>query len=109
MYFKRRFNCFFQQVSPHRSGVILEVKPELFAEYLGTIDRSVARLIPGAREISLGYAEFAGWRLSELDRWQWISDGQAFVGCLINQGVFAVIDRQKPLIKKSPVSTIGQS
>jgi hypothetical protein len=96
MYFKQRYNCYFRELGPHPDGVILEIAPDQFAKYQGCIDRSVARILPGAREIAL---DFAGWRLRELDAWQWLSDDRALVGCLIEQGVFAVLDHQRPLVK----------
>jgi len=101
MNFKRRFNCYYQPLYPHREGVVLEVAPDVFKEYLGTIDRVVARSLPGAKEISLAYAGFAGWQLNDLDKWEYISDDKVFVGCLIELGVFAVIDKKRPLLKSA--------
>lgn len=97
MYFKQRYNCFFRELLGHRDGVVLEIAPDEFSTWLGCIDRSVARTLPGAREIAL---DFSGWRLLQLDAWQWLDDDKAIVGCVIKEGVFAVLDYQRPLLKK---------
>jgi hypothetical protein len=98
MYFKQYHNCYFRELGPHPDGgVMIEIAPGQFAKYQGCIDRSIARILPGAQQIAL---DFAGWRLRELDAWQWLSEDQALVGCLIEQGVLAVLDHQRPLIKK---------
>lgn len=99
VYFKQRYNCYFRQIGPHRNGIQLELQQDQFAEWLGTIDRSVAKIMPGAKEVPL---DFSGWRLGELDKWQWISENVSFVGCLIEGGVFAVVDYEKPLLKRRP-------
>lgn len=99
MYFKQWFNCFYRTIGPHREGLWLELEPDKFAEWLGTIDRAVARTLPGAREVPL---DFKGWKLGELDRWEWISESVSFVGCLTDLGVFAVLEYQKPLLKRRP-------
>jgi len=104
VYFKQRYNCYFREIGPHRDGIVLELQEDVFADYLGTIDRLVARILPGAKEVAL---DFSGWRLRELDRWEWIADDCAFVGCLIEQGVFVVLDYQRPLLKNRQRLQIG--
>lgn len=92
------YNCYFRELGPNRDGAtMIEVAPGVFVPWLGTIDRSVARIIEGATEIPLG---LSGWRLRELDQWKWISDEQTFIGCLLDGlGVFAVLDYERPLLK----------
>jgi hypothetical protein len=100
MYFKQRYNCYFREIPPLRNGLIICVGDDEWVPWLGCIDRSVARLLPGARQIPL---DFDGWRVRELDAWIWLMPGTRIVGCVIDLGVFAVTEFQKPLLKRVPL------
>ena len=98
MQFKEHYNCYLRVLEAHRmGGVYIEVSKGTFAEWLGAIDRSVAKTLPGARQIPLN---FAGWRFSELDSWTWLKEDLRIVGCYTDIGVFAVLDFNKPLLKR---------
>lgn len=99
MMFKRWLNACYRDVPSYRDGLRLEISGvETPVVWLGTIDRIGARLLAetGAKEIPIG---FAAWRLTLLDKWDWLPDDRAFVGCLVNNGCFLVLDGQRPLIK----------
>ncbi|WP_256713636.1 hypothetical protein [Marinobacter sp. C18] len=82
----------------------MEVAPDQIVTWLGFIERDIARSWGRrlcATEVALAYAGVEGWRRSELDAWQWISkESEAFVGFLVPEGVFAVVERGKPLLKR---------
>ena len=89
-----------------RDGTFLEVEPDNFAEWLGFIERDVARSwgsVLNAREVPLStYAKLEAWRSGELASWNWIDKSKTFVGFLVAEGVFAVVERGKPLLKRKP-------
>lgn len=108
MLFKYRLNCMFRELRPVRDGTVVEIAPDWIVPWLGILDRRVAKTLFGAlnaKEVSLSYAGFQGWKLKELDKWEWISEQECFVGCVIEQGVFLVTDAQKPLLKSATYFT----
>ena len=104
MYLQYRLNCIYRPLGPLRDGTTLEVAPDKIVPWLGFIERDIARLWGqklSASEIALTYAGVEGWRRGELDAWQWINkESVAFVGFLVPEGVFAVVERGKPLLKR---------
>lgn len=96
MYFKEYYNCYFRLVPPHADGTTIEVAPDHFVPWLGTIDRRIARRLPGAKQVAL---KFAGWRVNETDAWCWLTGAQCVVGCWTEEGVMAVINGRAPLLK----------
>lgn len=100
MMLKRRFNAVYRDYPPYRTGDLVGVlannaQPEL-EMWLGVIDRRVARQMPDAVEVFL---DFEAYRLSLLDKTQWLGPNVAVVGCKISEGVLAVTDGKKPLVK----------
>jgi len=106
VYLRYRMNMAYRDLGPLRDGTVLEIAPDKIVHWLGYIERDLARewASPlGAQEVSLtSYAKVEGWKASELDGWQWLGPGQTFVGFLVRQGVFAVVERGKPLVKRLP-------
>lgn len=64
--------------------------------WLGVISRDTARSLEGARQVKL---QISGWRHSVMQNWNWLPDGTAIVGCETDEGVYAVMDRDQPVIK----------
>ena len=103
MFFRYRFNTIYRDLPPMRNGTTLELEPDLIVPWLGVLERDVARSwasLVNAREIPLSYAGVEGWRASELDAWQWLANSECFVGFLVDQGVFAIIERGRPVVKR---------
>lgn len=106
MYLRYKQNMVYKDLGPLRDGTVLEVEPDLIVKWLGFIERDIARSwtdLVGAKEVSLTrYAKVHGWKGKELDAWKWIGEGESFVGFLVEHGVFAVVDRGQPLLKRLP-------
>lgn len=96
MYFKIQRTGFYKEIGPHRDGEMLELDGE-FLPWLGIIDRAGARSIPGCKPVAL---DFAGWKLRETDGWVWLREDVVIVGCRIQEGVMAVIEYRKPMLRK---------
>lgn len=111
MFLRYRMNMIYRDLGPLRDGTVLEVEPEVIVKWLGFIERDIARAwadVLNAREVSLTkFARVHGWKASELDQWQWIEDHESFVGFLVEQGVFAVVERGQPLLKRMPYSGVS--
>jgi len=105
-------NCIYRPLGPLRDGTTLEIERDLIVPWLGFIERDIARSwgpLVDAREVSLEYAGVEGWRRGELDAWQWINKAsETFVGFLVSEGVFAVVERGKPLLKRLPSQSVGR-
>lgn len=91
-----------------RSGVTLELERDHIVYWLGVLEREIARdwaTRVGATEVPLsGYAGVKGWRRSELDATTWLPEGQSFVGFLVPQGVFGLVEYGQPVIKRLPAT-----
>lgn len=98
MYLRYRMNCIYRPLGPLRDGTTLEIERDLIVPWLGFIERDIARSWG-----PLVDARVEGWRRGELDAWQWINKAsETFVGFLVSEGVFAVVERGKPLLKRLP-------
>lgn len=106
MFLRYRLNMAYRDLGPLRDGTVLEVAPDQIVHWLGFLERDLARAWMArldAREVSLtSCARVEAWKAGELDAWQWLDASQSFVGFLVEQGVFAVVERGKPLIKRLP-------
>ncbi|KXS55291.1 MAG: hypothetical protein AWU57_277 [Marinobacter sp. T13-3] len=103
MIFRARYNAVYRDISGCADpGVMVSYlqsdgqRSEPVA-WLGAIDRRVARHL-NTRQVIL---EIEGWRFNELDRTIWLGVGQYVVGGLVEDGVFAVTDRRRPLLKST--------
>lgn len=99
MYFKVPRTGFFKEIGPHRDGDMIDLLGGEPQHWLGSIDVKGARLLSAKRAVAL---PFAGWRLRELDPWIWLEENTVIMGCETEDGVFAVLDHQKPIIRKAP-------
>lgn len=97
MYFKIPRTGFYKEVGPHRTGEILDLQCGQ-AHYLGIVDLKGARLFPKKESVQL---PFVGWRLEKTDPWSWLNPETVIIGCLVEEGVFAVIDRGKPILRRA--------
>lgn len=78
-------------------GVYREGALEMVS-WLGTVERSVAARIPNAKKVRL---DFEGWRRDITDAIVWLSPGEFVVGVMLDDGVFAVTEYSRPLIKQT--------
>ncbi|MEQ5835487.1 hypothetical protein [Marinobacter sp. NFXS9] len=60
--------------------------------WLGTIDKELAKRIPGARPVKIRAHAYSSGKHSHRI-WFNLKDNEAVQGCLFNEGVFAVLDR----------------
>lgn len=65
--------------------------------WLGIIDRRIARMLPGAHQVPL---RISAWRTDVLNDWIWVPRGCLAVGCETPEGVLAVVDGSKLLLKR---------
>lgn len=104
MFFRHRYNCTYRDIPACASpGVMVSVVSaggELSepVQWLGSVDRAIARHVAGARQVVL---DIEGWRLSELDPTTWLPAGEYVIGVQIAEGVFVVTDGRKPLTKRT--------
>jgi|GEM_PF-3608569 len=68
--------------------------------WLGIIDRRVARMLPGARQVPL---RISAWRADVRSDWIWVPDNCVAVGCETPEGVMAVFSEGQPLMKRFQV------
>ncbi len=106
MQLRYKLNTIYRTLGPLRDGTTIEIAPDHIVYWLGFIERDHARSwkkLLRADQVALStYAAVHGWRKSELDAWQWIDSSQTFVGFLVPEGVFAVVERGRPLLKLAP-------
>lgn len=96
MYFKIPRTGFYKEIGPHRTGEILDL-PNGQVHYLGIVDLKGAKLFPEKEPVHM---PFVGWKREQMDSWSWLSPGTVIIGCLVEEGVFAVIDRGKPILRR---------
>lgn len=85
-------------------GVYLRDGTLSYVRWLGFIDRSVARVLPNARPVKIHAEQYADDEIGY--KWISIPSGHCIQGCLIDQGVFGVVETRVALVpptnKKSP-------
>lgn len=96
MYFKIPRTGFYKEIGPYRTGEILDL-PSGQAHYLGIVDLKGAKLFPDKEPVQM---PFVGWKLEKTDPWSWLNQDTVIIGCLVEEGVFAVIDRRKPILRR---------
>lgn len=104
MLFRHRYNCVYRDLRAHREpGVMVSyLLPEGGRSepvgWLGSMDRVLAKQLPGTRQVAL---DVEGYRPCELDPTTWLGVGEYVVGFLIDGGLVGVTDGRKPLTKRT--------
>lgn len=65
---------------------------DVYKSWLGTIDKDLAKRIPGARPVKIRAQAYSSGKHSHRI-WFNLKDNEAVQGCLFNGGVFAVLEK----------------
>ncbi len=84
-------------VDAEQVGVINNAGDTRYFPWLGFIERQTARTLPGAASVRLeihGYSVGDGY----CDPWQPIRQGMHVRGCLVSEGVYAIVENGIPRV-----------
>lgn len=100
MLLRRKMNTVYRDSPSWRDGSMVGIYVDGDIEmvsWLGTVERVIAARLPNARKVRL---DFEGWRRDITDAIVWLNKGEFVVGVMLGDGVFAVTEYSRPLIKR---------